>query len=157
MFTLHPVAIDICCDRKWVLFICGRFYLLLKFAENIWCSLGLFLIYVYVSNAFPTRKGSAILHGNKFVFLTEWFSATSSHDISIMSTLFLHVGASENVILPCTGNMNIPELHTIPRCPSEQSHEKLHKVYWTHSAGLRNCFWPLEITISMRKMHSHKR
>ena len=34
-----------------------------------------------------------------------------------------------------TGYMNIPAL-----CASEQFHEILHKVYWTRSAGLRNCF-----------------
>ena len=57
-----------------------------------------FLIYVYVSNEFLTRKGSAILHGKNFVFLTEWFSATSSHDVTVMSMRFFDVGASENVI-----------------------------------------------------------
>ena len=50
-------------------------------------------------------------------------------------------------LLNCTGNVNIPELHTIARCASERSHENLHKVYWTHSAGLRNRFWPILITI----------
>ena len=32
---------------------------------------GLFLIYVYVLNAFLTRKFSAVIHGNKFLSLTE--------------------------------------------------------------------------------------
>ena len=57
--------------------------------KNNWCSLGIFLIYVYVSNAFLARKGFAILHGNKIVFLTEWFSAKSSCDVTVMSTQFL--------------------------------------------------------------------
>ena len=101
--------------------------------------MGLFSIYAYVSNVFLTRKSSAILHGNKFVLLTEWFSATSSCDVTLMSTRF----ASESVT--CTRNVNIPELPTVARCASEQFHENLHKVYWTHSTGLRNCLWPLEI------------
>ena len=57
----------------------------------------LLLIYVYVSNAVLTSKGSAILHRNKFVFLSEWFSATSSSDVTVISTRFLHVGASKIV------------------------------------------------------------
>ena len=44
-------------------------------------------------------------------------------------------------LLTCTGNVNIPELRTVARCASEQSHENLHKVHWTHSVGLRNCFF----------------
>ena len=55
--------------------------------------------------------------------------------------------------LACTGNVNIPELCTIARCTYEQSHEKLHSVYWTQSASLRNWFWPKEITILMHRMH----
>ena len=81
-------------------------------------------------------KGSAILHGNKFVFLTEWFSATSSRDVTVISMWFLHVGASENVTLTCTRNVNIPELRTVTRPASEQSHESLQKVYWTCSQDL---------------------
>ena len=49
--------------------------------------------------------------------------------------------------------MNIPELRTVALCTSEQSHENLHKVYWTHSGGLRNCLLPTEITILMPRMH----
>ena len=59
--------------------------------------LDLFLIYLYVSNAFLTRKVSAILYGDKFVFLAGWFFATSSRDATILSIRFLHVGARENV------------------------------------------------------------
>ena len=70
---------------------------------------------MYVSNAFLTRKGSAILHGNKLVFLTEWSSATSSCDITVISMQFF-----------------MWEQDT--RCASEQSHENLHKVYKAHSA-----------------------
>ena len=93
MFTLHHVAIDI----VWVLFTCGSFDLLLNSQKNNWCGLCLFLIYVYVLNAFLTSKGSAILQGNKFVFLIEWLSATSSCDAADMSTRFLHVGARQSV------------------------------------------------------------
>ena len=94
-----------CCDqymlrkKVWVLFTCGSFDLLLNLQRNNWCSLGLLLIYVYVSNAFLSRKSSAILHGSKFVFLTEWFSDTRSRDVTTMSTRFLQVGASESVTL----------------------------------------------------------
>ena len=42
------------------------------------------------------------------------------------------------------------------RCAAEQSHENLHKVYWTHSAGLRHCFWPTEITILMHSRMSRQ-
>ena len=62
--------------------------------KNNWCSLDL---YANVLNAFLTRKGSAILHGDKFVFLTEWFMVMSSPDITNMSISFLDVGTSENV------------------------------------------------------------
>ena len=60
--------------------------------KNNWCSLDL---YANVLNAFLTRKGSAILHGDKFVFLTEWFTVMSSPDITNIS--FLDGGTSENV------------------------------------------------------------
>ena len=46
--------------------------------------------------------------------------------------------------------MNTPELRALAQCVSEESCENLYKVYWTHSAGLRNCFWTTEITILMR-------
>ena len=62
------------------------------------------------------KKGSAILHGNKFVFLTEWFSTTSSRDVIIVSLLFLCLCGSKRKhnFLTCTGNLNIPELHVAP-------------------------------------------
>ena len=70
--TLPHVVIDTCCKRtSGFLFTCGSFDLLLKFTgKNNLCSLGLVLIYGYVSNAFFDKN---ILHSNKFVFLTEWF------------------------------------------------------------------------------------
>ena len=55
---------------------------------------GLFLIYVCVLNVFLTRKGSVILHLNKFVFLIVF--CPSSCDVTVMSTQFLHVGGSDN-------------------------------------------------------------
>ena len=95
MFTLHRVAIDICCEKSLGLVYLGKFRSSANLQKNNWCSLGLFLIYVYVLNAFLARKGSAILHGNK-LFL-QWFSALNSRDVTIMSMQFLYVGASKNL------------------------------------------------------------
>ena len=67
-----------------------------KFTKEKLVQFGSILKYM-CSNALVTRKGSAFLHGNKFVFLTEWFSAESSSDVTVMSTRFLHVGATKNV------------------------------------------------------------
>ena len=43
------------------------------------------------------KKKLCNINGSKFVFLTEWFSATSSRDVTAMSMRFLQVGASESV------------------------------------------------------------
>ena len=117
--------------------------------KNNLCSLGLFLISLYFE-CISDKKRLCSFTWLKVHFCHKVFQPR----VSVTSLLWLcgFFMLKQNVILTYTGNLDSPEMHTIAQCASEQSHENLHKVYWACSAGLRNCFWPKELTL-MHKMH----